>query len=95
MEFPEIYSRKILRNFLAKIRGNNLRIFIETNSQNTDPLKISQIGDQFWKISQKFPRNQSQTLVLEKFLVNSSKQVTKTGELGEIPHFCYLEYGNL
>ena len=66
MEFPEKYSRKILRNFLAKIRGKNLRIFFETNSQNADPLKISQIGDQFRKISQKFPRNQSQTLVLEK-----------------------------
>ena len=29
-------------------------------------------------------------MILEKFLGNSSKKVTKVGESGEIPHFCYL-----
>ena len=57
------------------------------------PLKISKNGDQFQRISQEFLRDQSQELVLKKFIGNSSKQVTKTGELGEIPHFCYLGRG--
>ena len=34
---------------------------------------------------QEFPRNQSLELLLEKFPGISSKQVTKTGEIGEIP----------
>ena len=55
--------------------------------QNSDPLKIFQIVDQFQRISQEFPRNQSQEFVLAKFPRNFSKQVTKTGELREIPHF--------
>jgi len=70
-----------LKKILEKISGI---------SQNSDPLKIFQIGDQFRRISQEFLMNQSLELVLEKFPRISSKQDTKTGELEEIPHFCYL-----
>ena len=50
--------------------------FLENESQNCDPTKISNLGDQFWGISREFPRNQLQEMILEKFLGNSSKKVT-------------------
>ena len=64
--------------------------FLETESQNCDPTKISNLGDQFYGISREFPKNQLQEMILKKFLGNSSKKVTTVGESGEIPHFCYL-----
>ena len=70
--------------------GKNSEELLETESQNCDPTKISHLGNQFWGISQEFPRNQLQEMILEKFLGNSLKKVTTVGESGEIPHFCYL-----
>ena len=81
-EFPEKYS------WVGKIPG--FSGISRTKPQNSDPRKISLIGDQFQRISWEFLWNQSQELVLEKTFGNSSKQVPKTGELGENPHFCYL-----
>ena len=80
-EISEISWKKIWKKSLE---------FLKTNSQNSDPLNIFQIGDQFRRISQEFLMNQSLELVLEKFPGISSKQDTKTVELEEIPHFCYL-----
>ena len=81
-EFPEKYS------WVGKIpRFSGIS---RTKPQNSDPRKISLIGDQFQRISLEFLWNQSHELVLEKTFGNSSKQVPKTGELGENAHFCYL-----
>jgi len=63
--------------------------FLETESQNCDPTKISHLRDQFWGCSREFPRNQLQERILKKFLRNSSKKVNTVGESVEIPHFCY------
>ena len=96
-EFPEKYFGNILKKIQEfsgtsweKLRRKSQE-FLQTNSQNSDSLKITQFGDQFQRISQEFLRNQSQEFVLKKFPGNSSKQVTKLRELGEIHHVCYLE----
>ena len=78
-------SLEFLKNFWRIIPEKFRRIsqeILETESQNCDPTKISHLGDQFCGISGEFPRNQSQEMILEKFL----------GKSGEIPHFCYLVY---
>jgi len=69
---------------LGKIKEKlrkNYQDFLKTVSLKSDPQKIYQIGDQFWRISEEF---------LVKFPGNSPKLVTKAGDFQEIPHFCYL-----
>ena len=81
---------KFQRNSQEFLEINFHNKFLKTESQNCDPKKMSNLGDQFWGISRVFLRNQLQEMILEKFLRNSSKKVTTVGESGEIPHFCYL-----
>ena len=53
-------SLEFLKNFWRIIPEKFRRIsqeILETESQNCDPTKISHLGDQFWGISQDFPRN--------------------------------------
>ena len=61
-----------------------------TESQNCDPTQIPHFGDQFWGISQEYPRKQLLERILEKFLRNPFKKITTVGESGEFPHFHYL-----
>ena len=70
-----IFLRNFRRNIPKKFSGisrekfwRNSQEFLETKSQNYDPQKISQLGNQFRGISREFPRNHSQELVLEKAL---------------------------
>ena len=78
---------RISLELTKKYSEENLGNFWKLNS---DPLKIFQIVDQFQRISQEFPRNQSQEFVLAKFPRNFSKQVTKTGELKRNSSLFYL-----
>ena len=91
--------RKIRRNSQESFTGKSgenvdsySEEFLEAESQNCDPPKISYLWDQFWGISREFLRSQLQNMILEKFLGNSTKKVTTFGESGKIPHFCYLGF---
>ena len=69
---------------LYKFRGishNPIQEISSNQFQGISCYQLWRIGDQFRRISQEFPGNQSQKPVIEKFPGNSSKQVTKTGEL--------------
>ena len=46
-EFPENVSGEILRNFVGKNSRKISQEFLETESQNCDPTKISNLGDKF------------------------------------------------
>ena len=82
--FLEKYSRKFSGNS-SENTGENLRNYSKLIQKTLIPYEAQKVGDQFQRSSHEFPRNQSQ-----KFARISSKQVTKTGKLGEISHFCYL-----
>jgi len=73
--------RGISHNPIQGISHNPIQGISCNQFQGISCYQFWRIWDQFRRISQDFPRNQSQKLVLEKFLGNSSKKVTKTGDL--------------